>query len=201
MFMDTVNIRPEDILIKVQDTPNPQALKFIINQVLKSEGKATFIKAEECNNLPLIYALVTLKGVKQVYIFRNTLSVTFTKEINKEELISNVQIIIKTRINIHNPDFLDYDPFEKSKPKVKKKHESDNVEIQKINEILDRTVRPALQADGGDIEVIEFLNDEVKILYQGACGGCPSSLTGTLQAIENILQNELNQPNLKVSPL
>lgn len=199
--MSTVDIRPEDILIKVQDTPNPWALKFIVNQVLKSEGKATFTKSEECNNLPLIYALITLKGVKQVYIFRNTLSITYTKEIEKEDLISNVQIIIKTRINIHNPDFLDYDPFEQAKPKVKTKHQSDNPEIQKINEILDRTVRPALQADGGDIDIIEVLEDEVKILYQGACGGCPSALTGTLQAIENILQNELDKPNLKVSPV
>lgn len=199
--MNATNILPEDILIKVQDTPNPWALKFIINQVLKSEGKATFIKSEECNNLPLIYALITLQGVKQVYIFRNTLSITYTKEIEKEDLISNVQIIIKTRINIHNPDFLDYDPFKETKPKIKTKHKSNNPEIQKINEILDRTVRPALQADGGDIDIIDVLDDEVKILYQGACGGCPSALTGTLQAIENILQNELDKPNLKVSPV
>lgn len=199
--MSTEDIRPEDILVKVQDTPNPWALKFIVNHVLKSEGKATFTKPEDCNNLPLIYALVTLKGIKQVYVFRNTLSITYTKEIQKEDLISNVQIIIKTRLNIHNPDFLDYDPFEQEKPKVKKNHQSDNPEIQKINEILDRTVRPALQADGGDVEIIELVENELKILYQGACGSCPSSLTGTLQAIENILQNELDKPDLKVIPL
>lgn len=195
------DISPENILIKVQDTPNPLALKFTVNQLLKSEGKATFISTEECNNLPLIYALISLKGVKQIYIFRNSLSVTYTKEIEKADLISNVQIIIKTRINIHNPDFLDYDPFQESKEKNKKQHKSDDPEIQKINQILDRTVRPALQADGGDVEVVKIIKNEVKIIYQGACGGCPSALTGTLQAIENILQNELNNPTLKVSPL
>lgn len=197
----TEDIRPEDILIRVQDTPNPLALKFIVNQVLKSEGKATFVNTEECNNLPLIYALVSLKGVKQVYIFRNNLSITFTEEIKKEDLISNVQIIIKTRLNIHNPDFLDYDPFQESKTKIKTQHKSNNPEIQKINIILDRTIRPALQADGGDVEVVKIIKNEVQIIYQGACGGCPSALTGTLQAIENILQNELDNSKIKVSIL
>ena len=63
--------------------------------------------------------------------------------------------------------------------------------MDRIEEILDRTVRPGLQADGGDIEIVEFTNDDLKILYQGACGGCPSAMMGTLDAIQGILRNEL----------
>ena len=91
-------------------------------------------------------------------------------------------------------------PEEKTKSPIKRSPSNDPT-IIKIEEILDRTVRPGLQADGGDLEVMSFENDEVKISYQGACGGCPSAMTGTLSAIENILQQELNNPNLTVIPL
>ena len=70
---------------------------------------------------------------------------------------------------------------------------SDNPEIIKINEILDRTIRPALQMDGGDLQVMAFDGQMVSVNYQGACGSCPSSTMGTLKAIENILRDELNK--------
>lgn len=49
--------------------------------------------------------------------------------------------------------------------------------------------------------MISYQNNEVKIAYQGACGGCPSALTGTLEAIESILRHELNQSELVVTPV
>ena len=70
-----------------------------------------------------------------------------------------------------------------------------------IEEILDRTIRPGLQADGGDIDVVSFADNELRILYQGACGGCPSSMMGTLDAIQGILREELQNFNLVVQPV
>ena len=67
--------------------------------------------------------------------------------------------------------------------------------------MLDRTIRPGLQADGGDVEVVSYKDDTISILYQGACGGCPSAMMGTLDAIQGILQQELGKPDLKVRPL
>jgi Fe-S cluster biogenesis protein NfuA len=58
-------------------------------------------------------------------------------------------------------------------------------------------VRPGLQADGGDLEVLELDGNILTIRYQGACGGCPSAMMGTLQAIESILREEFN-PYLEV---
>ncbi len=60
-----------------------------------------------------------------------------------------------------------------------------------INEILDRTVRPYLQADGGGITVQRREGDTVFVRYEGACGSCPSSIGGTLMAIQSILLDEL----------
>jgi len=74
---------------------------------------------------------------------------------------------------------------------------SDDPRLLRINEILDDKVRPALAGDGGYLEILELKNHTLKIRYQGACGSCPSSLTGTLMAIEGMLKQEVD-PDLEV---
>ncbi|HKZ01282.1 MAG TPA: NifU family protein, partial [Pyrinomonadaceae bacterium] len=74
---------------------------------------------------------------------------------------------------------------------------SDDPRLLKINEILDERVRPALMGDGGYLEVLGLTEHTLSIRYQGACGSCPSSLTGTLMAIEGMLKQEVD-PELEV---
>ena len=74
---------------------------------------------------------------------------------------------------------------------------SDDPRLLKINEILDERVRPALMGDGGYLEVLGLNEHTLSIRYQGACGSCPSSLTGTLMAIEGMLKQEVD-PDLEV---
>ncbi|MEO0337319.1 MAG: NifU family protein, partial [Pseudomonadota bacterium] len=104
---------------------------------------------------------------------------------------------VRPRIPIHNPDF--GEPENKAGPKVDRENLSP--ELQNVEEILDRTIRPGLQADGGDVEVIKKEDNEIYILYQGACGGCPSSMMGTLDAIQSILRHELSNPEISVIPI
>ena len=72
--------------------------------------------------------------------------------------------------------------------------------IIQINEVLDAHVRQGLQMDGGDIEVLDVV-DEVKVVaeYQGACGSCGSAVGGTLFFIEDTLRKHIH-PKLKVDP-
>jgi Fe-S cluster biogenesis protein NfuA len=74
---------------------------------------------------------------------------------------------------------------------------SDDPRLLKINEILDEKVRPALMGDGGYLEILGLKEHTLSIRYQGACGSCPSSLTGTLMAIEGMLKQEVD-PDLEV---
>ena len=73
----------------------------------------------------------------------------------------------------------------------------DSEMLKKINEILDQRVRPALAGDGGGLEVVDLKGNTLFIRYQGACGSCPSSIRGTLVAIENLLKRELD-PTIEV---
>jgi NFU1 iron-sulfur cluster scaffold homolog, mitochondrial len=74
---------------------------------------------------------------------------------------------------------------------------SDDPRLLKINEILDEKVRPYLAGDGGYLEIIDLKDQTLTIRYQGACGSCPSSLTGTLMSIESMLKTEVD-PELEV---
>ena len=69
--------------------------------------------------------------------------------------------------------------------------------LEKINAVLDEKVRPALAGDGGGLNIIGLDGLTLKIHYQGACGSCPSSTTGTMMAIQNMLKKEVD-PGIQV---
>jgi len=193
-----IPISADDILIRAQDTPNPFAIKFIVNFSLKSKGNATFTSKGHCDGLPLAAAIFDILVVEQVYVFQNTLTVTHTHELPSDILKEHVKAIIKMRLNVHNPDF---ETPEERAAHAKPDRSTLSPQIREIEEILDRTVRAGLQSDGGDIEIVEFKDNTLKIIYQGACGGCPSAQMGTLDAIQSILRNELKNEEIVVQPL
>ncbi len=182
-----------DVLIQVQDTPNPSAWKFILNRPILKSGKASFNSVEEAHGNILSQEILRLPGVQQVHLFANVITVTSNDTLHPEDLKSRVVSIIQTRISVHNPD---YNPQE-AKADLRK-HLPE--EVQKIESILDRTIRPGLQGDGGDIEVIKYEDPKLYVLYQGACGTCPSATQGTLMAIEGILRDEF-KPDIEVIPV
>lgn len=188
----------ENTIVWAQETPNPYAIKFIVNSKLKEEGKATFLDVSECEELPLVKAVFQVMGVKQVYISENTMTVTHDGSLMNEDLKSEVEAGIISNFSEHDVNFKMASDENKPK-KIDRTHLTE--EQKEIEEILDRTIRPGLRADGGDIDVIDFKDNELKILFQGACGGCPSALYGTLDAIQGILSSELNNPELKVVPI
>ena len=196
-----MNIEKKDILIRMLRTPNPYALKFVLNIPLKNKGRATFYSKEDCPHLPLFHSLFDIIGVKQIFVFQNQMTLTHDGSLNEEEIEKQATSIIGTRIVVHNPDFNSFEEEQQhtSTSTLTKKDKSP--EVIKVDQILDRTVRPGLQADGGDLEVLSVEKDEVRISYQGACGGCPSAMMGTLEAIENILQQEMGNKNLRVVPI
>ncbi len=62
---------------------------------------------------------------------------------------------------------------------------------EKVEEILNK-VRPQLQADGGDVELVEVTDENiVKVRLQGACKGCPMSQMTLKNGIERVLKQEI----------
>jgi Fe-S cluster biogenesis protein NfuA len=182
-----------EVLIRVQATPNPSAWKFVLDRLVLTEGKATYSTIDEAAPNLLASSLFQIDGVRQVHFFQNVITVTHQFDYDSESIQEQVSAVIRTRINMHNPNQTPLD-----EKKVLRQNLSPD--LQKIEEILDRTIRPGLQGDGGDIEVVKYEENKVYVSYQGACGTCPSSTTGTLMAIEGILKDEFN-PAVEVIPL
>ena len=64
------------------------------------------------------------------------------------------------------------------------------MEQERVQEVLDK-VRPALQADGGDVELVGIDGGVVKVRLKGACAGCPMSQLTLSHSVERVLKNEI----------
>lgn len=182
-----------EIQIYVQPTPNPNAYKFIVSKDVKTSGTATYEDADTADN-ELAKALLNVPGIEQIYFFDNVITATLNPSVPLAEIKERLFIAIREKLPLHDPNF-------KTEEDVKKA-DYDNLpeDLKRINEILDRTIRPGLQGDGGNIEVLSYVDHQLSVRYQGACGSCPSSTMGTLQAINQILRDEFD-PDIEVLPV
>jgi Fe-S cluster biogenesis protein NfuA len=181
----------QDIMVRVLPTPNPNALKFITNRPVKTEGKATFTRPSEALGVRLAEDLFHVEGVRQLHFFENVITVTHAEDADVDTMRLEVTAVLQSRLPIHDPDF----KTDVERKQVDRSHLSPD--LQKIEEILDNTVRTFLQGDGGDIEVLTLTGHTLEVKYQGACGTCPSSISGTLEAIQGILQEQFD-PEIQV---
>lgn len=183
----------QDVLIRTQATPNPNAWKFVLDRPVLTEGKATYSTSDEAYGNRLALDLLAVEGVKQVHFFQNVITVTHRIDCEPEDIQKQVCSVIQTRLPVHDPSF-------GAKKSIEELRKSLPEDIQIIESILDRTIRPGLQGDGGDIQVLKFEDNKLYVHYEGACGTCPSATTGTLMAIEGIIRDEFN-PDIEVIPV
>lgn len=176
--------------IIVQPTPNPNALKFILEKDVKTDGKVSFKTPQDTKDVPLAAALFDLRGVDQIHFFQNVITVSKFSFEDWDSLEPAIQTMIESMIDDHDPNFVVHDPEAERRNNL-------SPELRQVEEILDKRIRPGLQGDGGDLVVKDFKDNVLIVKYQGACGTCPSSTTGTLEAIRSILRDEVN-PDIEV---
>ncbi|NRA65603.1 MAG: NifU family protein [Pseudobacteriovorax sp.] len=180
-----------DVKMLVQSTPNPYAKKIVCNLDVKSVGKSSFSSGEDCVHIPLAKVLFELEGVSQVHFFENVVTITQDGSVAWDDLIQDCKEVIVKLLPEHDPNF---------KSSEENRREELSPELKAIEEILDRTIRPALQGDGGDLQLLALDGHLLTIRYEGACGSCPSATSGTLAAIQGILRDEYD-PKLDVIPI
>jgi Fe-S cluster biogenesis protein NfuA len=185
-IMETQNMSHEPLEITIQPTPNPNALKFILSKDVKTDSKVSFKTPQDCKEIPLAAALFDLRGVDQIHFFQNVITISKFSFEDWSSLEPAVQTCIESFIEDHDANFKVVDPEADRRAHL-------TPEMQKIEEILDKKIRPGLQGDGGDMVVQDFKENVLIVKYQGACGTCPSSTTGTLEAIRSILKEEFHQ--------
>jgi NFU1 iron-sulfur cluster scaffold homolog, mitochondrial len=163
-------------------TPNPNALKFVLNERLLKYETRQFHNPEEADSDPLAKGIFEIQGVVSVFYMDKFVTIEKSKDTNwgqiQKPFINFLKNFDKTLI----PSEKELDPLDDNSDEL----------LKKINEILDHRVRPALAGDGGGLQVMGIDGYTVKIHYQGACGSCPTAISGTLMAIEGLLKRDIH---------
>jgi len=66
--------------------------------------------------------------------------------------------------------------------------------LERVKEAIEK-IRPSLQADGGDVELVDFVDGVVKVKLKGNCAGCPMSQMTIKWGVENFLKKKI--PGIK----
>ena len=135
---------------RMQGTPNPNARKYVLNEEVKALGKISYKDQSDCAHVPLAYYLLGVEGIKQVHLFENIVTITREEGCDWSELDSIVQASLIKHIGNH--DIF----FEDSLMKPEEKRQVHTGELLKIDQILDETIRPSLQMNGGDVLLLSF---------------------------------------------
>jgi Fe-S cluster biogenesis protein NfuA len=191
----------QPITVYGETTPNPAALKFVVSRML-TKTPVEFKNIDEATASPLAQELFKFPYVKEVFMDENYVSVTKYAVSDWQEITLELRTFIKQYIE-NGGTVLDESLIVAHKELENSKTENfDNLDVtsQQIINILEEYVKPAVQADGGNIafESYDEATKTAKVILQGACSGCPSSTFTLKSGIENMLKSMLNDDAITV---
>ena len=194
----------QPISVYGESTPNPAALKFVVSRML-TKSPVEFKNIDETAASPLAKELFKFPYVKEIFIDENYISITKYEVNNWNEITLEVRTFIKQYIENGGTILDESIIVAKAEQEKTKTQEFDNLDVtsQQIINILEEYVKPAVQADGGNIafESYDEADKTVKVILQGACSGCPSSTFTLKSGIENMLKSMLNDEDIKVEAI
>jgi len=194
----------QPITVYAESTPNPSVQKFVGSKMM-TKVAMEYKNIDEAASSPLAQELFKFPYVKEVFIDENYISVTKYSVSEWQDITYELRTFIKGFIE-NGGTVIDESVAEANPKMEKQKIENfDNLDVtsQKIINILEEYVKPAVAADGGNILFDSYDESEkrVKVVLQGACSGCPSSTFTLKSGIENMLKDMLNDNDIKVEAL
>jgi Fe-S cluster biogenesis protein NfuA len=180
-------------IAEIEYTPNPNAVKFVLKEAVAVGFPKSFPNAETAEHDELARGLFAVGHVTSVFMQDKFLTVTKTDDKGWPEMLPLLAAPIRAAAGIGGAET----PVA---PRVFSKVEDEHDPLLRdIRMVLESSILPALAADGGGLELVGRHEKQVMIRYVGACGSCPASLTGTLVAIEGMLQKEVDPEIVVIS--
>ncbi|MGK7394827.1 MAG: NifU family protein [Candidatus Cyclobacteriaceae bacterium M3_2C_046] len=181
---DKEKLYSRQVHLYLESNPNPNSLKFVANFMLVEEGKSyDFPDQESAHNAPLAQELFNFPFVDRVFYMSNFVTVTKKESVEWDEIQNTLKEYIKQYLQEEKP-ILNLQDTEQDQT-----DETEDSEVEvKIKGILDEYIKPAVEQDGGAISFKSFDDGVVKVLLQGSCSGCPSSIITLKAGIENLLK-------------
>src|SRR5215468_10681251 len=180
----------------IQETPNPNAVKFILKEPVSYGTSHSFKTEPDALNDGLAKSLFDVGNVVSVFYMDKMITVEKTDEAEWDEILPALAVPIRAAESV-KPTNGNGSNVAKSIGGAIAVAASGDPRLREIDALLDERIRPYLAGDGGWLEIVELSGHTLRIRYEGACGSCPSSLTGTLMAIENMIKDEID-PEIEV---
>lgn len=192
------------VTVYAETTPNPAVMKFVASRMLtKSILECKNIDETEAS--PLAKELFKFPFVKEVFIDENYVSITKYAVSEWQEVTNEVRTFIKEFIENGNIAVDETKVAQSTNQEKQQIANFDNLDAtsQKIINIIEEYIKPAVASDGGNILFDSYSEDDkkVKVVLQGACSGCPSSTFTLKNGIENMLKEMLNDQDIRVEAL
>ena len=175
--------------IYAEMTPNPMVMKFVSTKILM-DGFVEVKSREEATEVPLAKAIFDeFDFAKEVFISDNFVAVTKNVSVEWHEVMVAVRAFIADYLQ-NGGKISNIAPQKHENPVEKLINRDYTENEQKISDILNEYVAPAVEGDGGKISLLEYdeENKIARMLLQGACSGCPSSTATLKGGIENVLK-------------
>ena len=199
--VDENKAKKQPVTVYGETTPNPSALKFVVSKML-TKNAIEFKNIDQTSASPLAKELFKFPYVKEIFIDENYISVTKYEINDWQEITLELRSFIKQYIENGGPVLDENYIATAIVAEDTKAAAFDNLDVtsQQIINILEEYVKPAVQADGGNIAFESYNESDktVKVILQGACSGCPSSTFTLKSGIENMLKSMLNDESIKV---
>ena len=167
------------MFIQTENTPNPNSLKFVPGKKVSETGPVEILDIKETNN-ELVKNILSIKGVRGLFLYEDFLSVNKSGDIDWSDLKHIVISYINDFYSNGNECVINKDSDRSSDLNLS--------EIEKkIVNILETKIRPAVSRDGGDITLSSYKDGVVTVKLKGSCSGCPSSTITLKRGVENLL--------------
>ena len=178
------------MMVETEHTPNPNTLKFLPGKKVSEVGPIEFLKNDKSIKVSLANKILSLEGTAMVFFGKDFITVKKEEDLNWKDLKHSIISEINDYYSKGNKAVVSRDSkLENILNKSKSSSEpiQSNEIIDKINEVLDSKIRPAVARDGGDITFKSFVDGVVMVELKGSCSGCPSSIMTLKQGVQNLL--------------
>lgn len=174
------------VSIYTEMTPNPETMKFVANKLLYPGKSIDFPEEKDATPSPLAQELFGFPFVRGVFIASNFVTLTKTAETLWEEVIPSIRQFLKNYLEEGKP-VIHEDQVPVNEPDYVI-HADDKDVVERIKEMLENYVKPAVEMDGGAISFRGYDDGVVKLMLQGSCSGCPSSMITLKSGIEGMMK-------------
>ena len=178
------------MMVETEHTPNPDTLKFLPGKKVSEVGPIEFLKNDKSIKVSLANKILSLNGTVMVFFGEDFITVKKEKDLNWEDLKHGIISEINDYYSKGNNVVVGKDvrlAKVLSESTSNTKPGQSNEITDKINEVLDSKIRPAVARDGGDITFKSFADGVVTVELKGSCSGCPSSIMTLKQGVQNLL--------------